>query len=122
MSKTEQQLLGDRGEQAATDFLRQRGYTILDRNWRCKSGELDLIVQDAVGRYIGVEVKTRSSKRYGTGFEAVNSAKYRRLQRLMILWGKSHQTYIAQVRIDVVEVYVLVQGGIVIEHLEDVRS
>lgn len=122
MPKTQQQILGDRGEQVAADFLKASGYEVLDRNWRCKAGELDLVAKDSTGRVIGVEVKTRSSQRFGTGFDAINAAKYRRLQKLLLLWAQSHRTYVPSLRIDVVEVYLLPGDGKVIEHRQDVQS
>ncbi|WP_404291066.1 YraN family protein [Glutamicibacter arilaitensis] len=102
--KNKHQVLGDQGEQAAVDYLTAQGYTILERNWRCKSGELDLVAADADGFVLAVEVKTRTSARYGTGFDAITPAKYRRLQRLLIQWGHARQRYIGMLRIDIVEV------------------
>lgn len=119
--KTQRQILGSRGEDAAAGYLVQRGYKVLDRNWRCPSGELDLVVRSATGKIIGVEVKTRSSQRYGTGFEAVNPAKFRRLNRLLLLWAQQHGVFVPRLQIDVVEVYALGTSWS-IEHLQDVSS
>lgn len=101
----QRQRLGAQGEQAAADYLSAHGYTILERNWRCKTGELDLVVTDPDGFVLAVEVKTRSTTNYGTGFEAITASKYRRLQRLLLLWGQARGRYIGILRIDVIEVY-----------------
>ncbi len=77
--------LGRRGEAAASRWYEASGYRILDRNWRCAHGELDLVVgRDAI--VVFVEVKARSSGRYGSGFDAVGLAKQRRLRRLASAW------------------------------------
>lgn len=109
----QQQLLGARGEQAAADYLCAHGYRILERNWRCKIGELDLIV--------AVEVKTRSTNNFGTGFDAITPSKYRRLQRLLLAWGKTRGRYVGRLRIDVIEVYPQ-SGGYRCQHHEQVAS
>lgn len=77
--------LGRRGEEAASQWYEASGYRILDRNWRCGFGELDLVVaRDATIAF--VEVKARSSGRYGSGFDAVGRAKQLRLRRLASAW------------------------------------
>ena len=67
-------VLGREGEQAAVTYLEGCGFRILDRNWRCADGEIDIV---AVERHTFVvcEVKTRSGTRYGTPLEAVGRAK-----------------------------------------------
>jgi len=77
--------LGARGEQLATEWYVARGYRVLARNWRCRDGEIDLVL--ARGATIAVcEVKTRSGDRHGSPFEAVTPAKARRLRRLAARW------------------------------------
>ena len=78
-------VLGRDGEQAAVTYLEGCGFRILDRNWRCADGEIDIV---AVERHTFVvcEVKTRSGTRYGTPLEAVGRAKQARLRRLAVRW------------------------------------
>lgn len=77
--------LGADGEAAAARWYAERGYSVLARNWRCSDGELDLVL--ARGRMVVVcEVKTRTSDRYGSPFEAVGPAKQARLRRLTARW------------------------------------
>ncbi len=79
------QRLGADGEDVAARWYVDRGYRVLARNWRCREGELDLVV--ARGRTVVIcEVKTRSSLRFGSPFEAVGAAKQRRLRRLGARW------------------------------------
>ena len=75
------QRLGARGEQLAADWYTARGYQVVARNWRCREGELDLVVARD-GELVFCEVKSRSSDRFGTPAEAVTPAKQRRLRVL----------------------------------------
>jgi putative endonuclease len=75
------QRLGARGEQLAADWYAARGYQVVARNWRCREGELDLVLARD-GELVFCEVKTRSSDRFGTPAEAVTPAKQRRLRVL----------------------------------------
>lgn len=77
--------LGRAGEDAAARHLRACGYRILQRNWRCRFGEIDLIA-DRAGVLVFVEVKTRSSLDYGHPFEAITFRKLARLRRLAAEW------------------------------------
>ncbi|MGH9300477.1 MAG: YraN family protein [Acidimicrobiales bacterium] len=75
------QVLGAQGEQAAADWYVTQGYEIVARNWRCRDGELDLIVRQ--GRsYVFCEVKARSSEAFGHPLEAVTREKQMRVRRL----------------------------------------
>ena len=77
--------MGARGEQLAVDWYTARGYEVVARNWRCRQGEVDLIVRRE-GELVFCEVKSRSSDRYGLPAEAVTPAKQRRLRRLAMLF------------------------------------
>jgi putative endonuclease len=99
--------LGAFGEQLAVEHLTTLGLTVLERNWRCRYGELDVIAtDDERGVLVFVEVKTRSTDAYGGVEEAVTPQKVRRLRRLAGLWLAQQQGSWAQVRIDVVGVRV----------------
>ncbi len=78
-------VLGTEGEGRAADWYESHGYEVLDRNWRRRQGEIDLIVRR--GRtVVFCEVKTRSSGRFGTGAESVLESKQRRIRRLAARW------------------------------------
>ena len=97
--------LGAIGESLAADLYRKLGFKILDRNWRCNAGELDLVV--ATGALlVFCEVKTRSSDFFGSPAEAVGYAKQARLRRLAAAWMGEHHFGQRNVRFDVVSVLI----------------
>jgi putative endonuclease len=80
-----------------------RGFVVVDRNWRCRFGELDLVlVRDAV--VVFCEVKSRRTSAFGTGAEAVGAAKRRRLRRLAAEWLAVSPHAPLEVRFDVAAV------------------
>jgi putative endonuclease len=92
---------------------------VLDRNWRCPAGEIDLVLRD--GRVLVVcEVKTRSSARFGSPLEGVTERKAARLRRLAARWLSEHQVRPDDVRIDLVGVLVPAQGSPRLEHVRGV--
>jgi putative endonuclease len=113
--------IGALGERLAVEYLTSRGLRVLARNWRCRYGELDVIVADpTAGVVVFVEVKTRTSDRFGGVEQAVTPQKVRRLRRLAGVWlaGQDHSW--AQVRIDVVGVRIGRGPTPEITHLEAV--
>ena len=95
--------LGSIGEDAAAAWYVARGYEIVDRNWRVREGEIDLVVRS--GRTIVFcEVKTRSSDRFGTPEESVTVSKQRRLRTLAARWLSEHPALRGEVRFDVASV------------------
>ena len=77
--------LGTKGEDAAAAWYTKKGYEVVARNWRCRDGELDLIVRS--GRtYVFCEVKTRTSTVFGAPVEAVTRDKQMRIRRLAARW------------------------------------
>lgn len=115
------QELGARGEELAATYLAGAGYTVLERNWRCKIGELDIIAEDA-GQVVGVEVKTRSSLGFGHPAEAVNPVKLRRISRLVRRWCLEHHRNARTVRVDVLAILMEPGREPSIEHLIGVES
>lgn len=93
--------LGRRGEDLARQYLEERGAEVLDANWRCREGEIDLVVRDGTEIVI-VEVKTRRSSRYGRAAWAVTEEKYLRLRRLAAVWAAEHDARASALRIDVI--------------------
>ena len=93
--------LGAWGEALACDHLTEIGCTIVDRNWRCELGEIDIVARHG-STLIVCEVKTRSSLRHGDPVEAVSARKVRRLRRLAMCWLDAHSIYAPSIRIDVI--------------------
>ena len=111
--------LGRRGEDLAAQFLAVSGYTIIDRNWRCARGEIDLVARDG-GETVFVEVKTRSSTAFGHPFEAITARKLARLRRLAIAWCDAHPYRRGVIRIDAIAVIAPRDSPAQIEHLTGV--
>ncbi|MGW9168508.1 YraN family protein [Agromyces sp. NPDC055658] len=111
--------LGRRGEQLAAEHLEGAGMTVVDRNWRCALGEVDLVAR-AGATLVFVEVKTRSGAGYGHPFESITPRKLARLRRLAAAWCDETGARADLIRIDAVSVLAPPSGSVVIEHLEGV--
>jgi putative endonuclease len=111
--------LGAYGEQLAARYLSDRGLTVVDRNWRCAHGEIDLVARDG-DCLVFCEVKTRTSERFGGPVEAVHGVKLARLRRLAAAWLQSHDLRVGRVRIDVIGILRPACGPAVVRHLEGV--
>ena len=111
--------VGDYGEQVAERHLVAAGMVLLDRNWRCDLGEIDLVARDG-DTLVVCEVKTRRGLDYGSPLEAVTARKASRLRRLAMRWVAEHGIRPREVRIDVVGVLRRPQGAALIEHLRGV--
>ena len=95
--------LGRWGEELVAEDLRRRGWSVVDTNFRCRMGELDIVAQN--DRYlIFVEVKLRKNERFGAAREAVTASKQRKLRIAAQYYLMSHPTRL-QPRFDVAEVY-----------------
>lgn len=116
---TAKDVLGRRGEQLAAEHLRRAGYGILDLNWRCAQGEIDIVARIGV-ETVFVEVKTRSSTAFGHPLEAITAAKLARLRRLAAAWCEEHPGDHARIRIDAIAVIAPIGRAAEIEHLERV--
>jgi putative endonuclease len=94
---------GRRGEDLAVVFLLERGYRILHRNWRLKTGEIDIIAEYS-GSLVFCEVKSRSSMCCGSGAESVDRRKQLRIIRTALLYMQYFQISGTPCRFDVVEI------------------
>ena len=101
--QTSNQELGTFGEQLAAEYLLAEGYVILERNWRGKKTELDLIVRDH-STLVFVEVKTRRSLARGLPSEAVTPAKLTNMRRAALEWLAGHRVSHSGIRFDVVSI------------------
>jgi putative endonuclease len=112
-------VLGRQGEELAASFLTETGLTVVDRNWRCKQGEIDIVAVDARTLVI-CEVKTRSGLQFGSPIEAITRPKSLRLRRLAVLWVNAHGLRFDQIRIDILGVLRDASGEFTIEHVQGV--
>lgn len=108
--------LGRYGEQMAERYLTESGLVVIDRNWRCEHGEVDLVAGDGDCLVI-CEVKTRSSTTYGAPVEAVTREKSQRLRRLAAAWLAAHTLAPGAVRVDVIGVLRPAAGPVRIRHV-----
>lgn len=108
--------LGAYGERRAVEYLQEQGMRLLDRNWRCPTGEIDAIFRDG-DTLVFVEVKTRADTSFGDPAGAVTPEKIGRLRRLAALWLAESRLHPPQVRFDVVAVLRPPIGSTVIRHL-----
>lgn len=108
---------GQRGEDIAASYFTRRGFHILDRNWRCAVGELDIVMEQG-DTLIFVEVRTRRGRRYGTAEESITPAKQARLIELAQSYLQHVQPAHPNWRIDVAAVQ-LGQDSPQVNHIEN---
>ena len=95
--------IGNTGEDIATLYLAKHGYVILERNFRTKHGEVDVIAKHE-GYFVFIEVKRRSSDKFGLPREAVDYRKQQTIVQCAKIWLVKNRLYGAPVRFDVVEI------------------
>lgn len=110
------QALGRYGEDVAARHLVEQGLVLLERNWRCDEGEIDLVLRDGPTLVV-CEVKTRTSLEVGTPHEAITDAKLVRLKRLGERWAAARGVRPDGTRVDLVAVLRPRRGPAVIDHV-----
>ena len=105
MSRLNNKQLGTQGEMWALDYLLARQYHFLEKNYRIKAGEIDLIVENQEW-VVFVEVKTRRSLSYGRGLESVTALKQQKIRRIAEFYLLQHQQQTKRIRFDVVDIEV----------------
>ncbi|MGH3341863.1 MAG: YraN family protein [Carbonactinosporaceae bacterium] len=111
--------LGRYGEDIAARYLAGAGLAVLERNWRCEVGEIDIVARDG-DVLVVCEVKTRTGTGFGTPLEAVTPGKVARMRRLAARWIDEHPVRPAEVRLDVVAVLRGPRGAASVEHVRGV--
>jgi len=107
--------LGERGEDAAAAYLERTGMTIVERNWRCPAGEVDIVALDGEALVL-CEVKTRRTQSKGTPEEAVTPAKQRRYARLGAAYVQHAGLQDPEVRFDVITLLVIAEDRALLRH------
>ncbi len=108
--------LGKQGEDLAAQHLKKMGLTILARNYRQKTGEIDIIARDK-NCLVFVEVKTRKSLRFGQPFEAVTQKKQAQLSKVALDYLSRNKLLDQSARFDVISILLPDNGKVAIEHL-----
>lgn len=109
--------LGRRGEQLAVEYLTDHGFVVLDRNWRCREGEIDVVATDR-DKLVVCEVKTRSGTAFGDPAEAVTQSKAIRIRRITQAWLRTHRVRWCELRFDIVAIVLRPGGDVAIKHYE----
>jgi putative endonuclease len=115
----QRQRTGAFGEEVTAQYVVARGDEILDRNWRIREGEIDLVSLGSDGLFHFIEVKTRSSLAFGHPFEAINREKAHRMQRLALGWLATHGCLGCEYSIDVVAILIAADGTHTLEYRGD---
>jgi putative endonuclease len=110
------QALGRYGEDVAARHLVEQGLVLLERNWRCDEGEIDLVLREGPTLVV-CEVKTRTSLEVGTPHEAITDAKLARLKRLGERWATERGVRPDGTRVDLVAVLRRRRGPAVVDHV-----
>lgn len=119
-SRLKRKELGAVGEAAAEQRLKEQGFRLLARNWRCRTGEIDIIALDGE-ILVFVEVRTRSGRRaFGTPLESVNVRKQRQIYETSQVYLHQERQHGRQVRYDVLAVQTDPTGALL--HIEHIRN
>lgn len=118
--KRSNQAVGLFGEDAVAQFLINRGSVIIERNWRIKEGEIDIVAALPNSTVAFVEVKTRRSQAFGHPLEAIGREKAHRLQRLALAWLATHQSFGYEYQVDCAAVFISPDGTFSIDYREKV--
>lgn len=110
LKKSRNLALGAFGESRIVEYRLQQGDEILERNWRVREGEIDVISLDKFGTFHFIEVKTRSSLAFGHPFESISQVKLLRMQRLAMGWLVTHNCFGCEYSIDIASVLVNPDG------------
>ena len=112
----ERHIIGREGEDIATEFLENKGYQILDRNFSTRHGEIDIVAKDEE-EYVFIEVKARKSNQYGEPIDAINENKIKHLKSAIKYYLYINKLENKFIRIDVIEVK-YVKNKIYINHIK----
>jgi putative endonuclease len=116
MKTKSNQVTGAQGEESVAQFLINRNIEIIERNWRVREGEIDIVALYPSGVFSFVEVKTRSSVAFGHPFEAINKDKAHRMQRLAMAWLATHGCLGCDYAIDAAAVLINSDGSHSLEY------
>lgn len=110
--------LGARGEELAASWLEKHGIRVVERNFRCKGGEVDIVAQDGQ-TFVFVEVKTRRTLNYGVPQLALTPFKQRQISKAALTWLLKHRRQDRPARFDVIAILLESDVTYSIEHIKD---
>ena len=100
------QIVGKAGEEKATKYLKEKGDSIIEKNFRCREGEVDIIAKDKNKDLVFVEVKTRRTIEYGFPSEAVNHTKQNHIQKVAKYYILKNKVVNSTIRFDIIEILI----------------
>lgn len=95
---------GLEGEERAVEWLRSRGWTVLERRWRCADGEIDIVCLDPAKRLVGVEVRVRRAGRTGSALESITRRHRSRMRAALVVYVTTHRVPHEGLRLDLVAI------------------
>lgn len=111
---------GELGEEVAANFLIARGYRILERNFRCKGGEVDIIARDPGDKsLVFIEVKARRGLSYGVPQLAVTPFKQRQISKAALTWLSKNRLHDTNARFDVIAILLHTDGQHAVDHIKN---
>jgi len=110
--------LGDRGEELAASWLEKHGLKVIERNFRCKGGEVDIVARDGKTT-VFVEVKTRRNLAYGVPQLAITPFKQRQISKAALTWLLKNRSQDHPARFDVIAIILETEFTYRIEHIRD---
>ena len=116
MKKSTNQSIGAFGEEKVSEYLLAHHYEIIERNWRIREGEIDIVALSTKGVFSFIEVKTRTSLAFGHPFESISKVKLLRMQRLAMGWLATHGCLGCEYTIDVVAILIAADGTHTLEY------
>lgn len=111
-------IIGNRGEDIATEWLRQRGFYIVERNWRAGRYEIDIIAQHYDTLHF-IEVKTRKEGSWQSAYDSIDEQKIRTLRRGATSYRATHRTPL-ELQFDLIAVTWNESGGVAVEYVENI--
>lgn len=110
--------IGAAGEKYAAEYLKKKHYKILQMNFSCRCGEIDIVARDRKN-IVFIEVKTRRSTNYGKGMEAVNYNKQQKIKKVALYYLKGNSPGFNDIRFDVIDILIVDEYTVEIEHIEN---
>ncbi|MBE0335451.1 YraN family protein [Paenibacillus sp. 23TSA30-6] len=114
--KDQRKAKGALGEHAAASFLENLGYRIIERNWRCRSGEMDLIAAQH-DILVFIEVRSRSSSSYGTPAESITARKITQVRQTAAVYLHMNGIEDVPIRFDMISVRLIDETAVVTDHI-----
>lgn len=116
--RSQNKIIGRQGEKIAEEYLEKNGYQIIDKNFYCRFGEIDIIAKKGK-EVVFIEVKTRKQIKYGNAAESVTRCKQNHIYKAAEIYTYIHVLYDTPISLDVIEIYLFDDKETRIEHIKN---